>query len=74
MVIHEDSKSGDEGVAAAASEHTAALLHDLRNLLTPALLLTERLQGHADPGVRKTADRLAQSLDRAVALLAKNAP
>jgi signal transduction histidine kinase len=74
MVIHEDSKSGDEGVSVVASEETAALLHDLRNLLTPALLLTERLQGHADPGVRKTADRLAQSLDRAVALLARNAP
>jgi signal transduction histidine kinase len=74
MVIHEDMKSDGQDLAVTASAETAALLHDLRNLLTPALLLTERLQGHADPGVRKTADRLAQSLDRAVALLARNAP
>ena len=74
MAIHEDTKSDGEGLVVAASEETAALLHDLRNLLTPALLLTERLQSHEDPGVRKTADRLAQSLDRAVALLARNAP
>lgn len=42
--------------------------HDLRNILATASLVSERLVESDDPDVRRTAPRLLESLDRAVAL------
>lgn len=41
--------------------------HDLRNLLAPAQLLSDRLAHLADPAVRKLAPKLVATLDRAIA-------
>jgi len=41
--------------------------HDLRNLLSPAQLLSDRLANLADPSVRKLAPKLMATLDRAIA-------
>jgi signal transduction histidine kinase len=41
--------------------------HDLRNLLSPAQLLSDRLAHLADPAVRKLAPKLVATLDRAIA-------
>jgi signal transduction histidine kinase len=41
--------------------------HDLRNLLSPAQLLSDRLAHLADPSVRKLAPKLLATLDRAIA-------
>ena len=39
--------------------------HDLRGALSPALLMGERLQSHADPAVRRAADSVVRAIDRA---------
>jgi signal transduction histidine kinase len=41
--------------------------HDLRNLLSPAQLLSDRLANLADPAVRRLAPKLIATLDRAIA-------
>jgi signal transduction histidine kinase len=41
--------------------------HDLRNLLSSAQLLSDRLAGLADPAVRRLAPKLMAALDRAIA-------
>lgn len=41
--------------------------HDLRNLLSPAQLLSDRLAHLADPAVRRLAPKLIATLDRAIA-------
>jgi signal transduction histidine kinase len=46
----------------------AKISHDLRNLLTTAQLLADRIEGSADPAVRRTAPKLVNSLDRAIKL------
>ncbi|MGB8818820.1 MAG: HAMP domain-containing sensor histidine kinase [Rhizobiaceae bacterium] len=40
--------------------------HDMRNMLAPAQLLSDRLTDLEDPAVRKIAPRLLRALDRAV--------
>jgi signal transduction histidine kinase len=40
--------------------------HDLRNLLAPAQLLSERLETSSDPMVRKIAPKLLSTIERAV--------
>jgi len=44
------------------------LAHDVRGALTPALLMTERLESHADPAVRLAAAVVAKAMDRAAEL------
>lgn len=46
----------------------AKIAHDLRNSLTTAQLVSDRLSGSADPTVRQSAPRLARAIARAVAL------
>lgn len=53
---------------AALGEAVAKISHDLRNMLTVATLMADRLESSADPAVRRTAPKLISSLDRAVNL------
>lgn len=53
---------------AALGEAVAKINHDLRNILTSAQLVSDRLAGNADPGVRKMGERLVRSIDRGVSL------
>ncbi len=46
----------------------AKISHDLRNILTTASLMADRLEGSDDPAVQRTAPKLLQSLSRAVNL------
>lgn len=46
----------------------AKIGHDLRNMLTTAQLLADRIDASADPGVRRTAPKLVISLARAISL------
>ena len=46
----------------------AKISHDLRNLLTTAQLLADRIEASADPAVRRTAPKLVNSLARAINL------
>ncbi len=54
---------------AALGTGLGTLSHDLRGVLSPALMAAERLQLHADPAVRRSADVLVRSVERAIALL-----
>jgi signal transduction histidine kinase len=53
---------------AGLGEAVAKINHDLRNILTTAHLLTDRLESSADPMVSRVAPKLLRSLDRATAL------
>lgn len=53
---------------AALGGAVAKISHDLRNLLTTAQLLADRIEASADPAVRRTAPKLVHSLSRAIAL------
>jgi signal transduction histidine kinase len=54
---------------AALGTVVAKVSHDLRGILTPALLSAERLQMNADPRVRRAGEVLAQAVDRATDLV-----
>jgi signal transduction histidine kinase len=43
--------------------------HDLRGILSPALLTAERLQSHADPKVSRAGDVLVRAVERATELV-----
>src|SRR5690606_12480855 len=46
----------------------AKISHDLRNMLTTAQLLADRIESSNDPAVRRTAPKLVASLSRAIQL------
>lgn len=46
----------------------AKISHDLRNILTVATLMADRLEGSEDPAVQRTTPKLISSLSRAVNL------
>ncbi len=53
---------------AEVGQSVRKLVHDLRNALVTAQLLSDRLQGHADPKVQSGADVMSRSLERALYL------
>jgi len=53
---------------AEVGQSVRKLVHDLRNALATAQLLSDRLQGHDDPRVRSGADVMSRSLERALDL------
>ncbi len=53
---------------AALGAAVAKISHDLRNMLTTAQLLADRIEGSEDPAVRRTAPKLVNSLARAASL------
>lgn len=54
---------------AALGAALAKVSHDLRGILAPALLTAERLQGNADPALRRTGDSIARTVERATELM-----
>ncbi len=54
---------------AALEAAASTLRHDLRGALSPALMVTDRLVAHADPGVVRAGQAVVRSIDRASALL-----
>ncbi len=54
---------------AALTATIAKASHDARGVLSPALLAAERLQGHDDPAVQRTADLLLASIQRVTDVL-----
>jgi hypothetical protein len=53
---------------AQLGEAVAKISHDLRNILTVATLMADRLEGIDDPTVKRTTPKLVSSLTRAVNL------
>ena len=54
---------------AALGAALARVSHDLRGILAPALLTAERLQGNADPALRRIGDSIARTVERATELV-----
>ncbi len=54
---------------AALGTVVAKVSHDVRGILSPALLQADRLRKHADPAVRTAGDSLVQAVDRAIDLV-----
>ena len=52
--------------------HTAMLRHDLRGVLSPALMMSDRLLNHADPAVQRAGAAVVRSIERATELLASS--
>ena len=53
---------------AQLGEAVAKISHDLRNILTVATLMADRLEGSEDPTVQRTTPKLFSSFSRAVSL------
>jgi len=49
---------------------TAALRHDLRGALSPALIMSDRLVDSADPAIRRAGEAVVRSIEQAATLLA----
>ena len=47
----------------------AALRHNLRGALSPALMMADRLIAHGDPAVQRAGEIVVRSIDRATALI-----
>ena len=50
---------------AELESQNSALRHDVRGILSPALLTADRLAAHADPKVAKAADAMIRAVERA---------
>ncbi len=59
---------GQKTRLAALGEAVAKINHDLRNILTSAQLVSDRLATSKDPKVRTMGERLVRAIDRGVAL------
>ena len=53
---------------------TSSLRHDLRGLLSPALLVADRLLAHADPAVVRAGETVVKAISRAEARLRETKP
>ncbi len=66
-------RSGEAALAARLESYraaTAALRHDLRGVMSPALMMSDRLVNHADPAVQRAGQAVVRSIERSTALLA----
>lgn len=57
------------GALASRTEQLRKLRHDLRGALSPALLVADRLTGHADPAVQRSGQIMMRTVERATLLL-----
>ena len=70
------STSEQHGEAAALvqleayRDYTMALRHDIRGVLSPALMMSDRLINHEDKGVQRAGHAVVRSVERVTALLA----
>jgi hypothetical protein len=48
--------------------------HDLRGILSPAMMVAERLQNSPDPAISRAGAIILESLDRAVTTISEATP
>ena len=51
--------------------HLSGLRHDIRGILSPAMLVSDRLLSHAEPGVRRAGEVMVRVVERAATRLAE---
>lgn len=59
---------------AALEAATSSLRHDVRGMLSPALLVADRLLAHADPKVVRAGETVAKAVKRAIDRLTATRP
>lgn len=64
----EPSVKPDPAIEGAA---ITALRHDLRGILSPAMLIADRLASHEDPSVQRAGTVITRTVERAAARLAE---
>lgn len=60
-----------EQTIAAGRAHLTALRHDIRGVLSPALIMSDRLVNHPDPAIQRAGQAVIHAIERAAALLAE---
>ena len=56
---------------AALEETTASLRHDIRGMLSPGMLVSDRLLTHEDPKIVRSGETIIRAITRATARLAE---
>lgn len=73
--VQAEAARADAATSAAAAQladieaRAATLRHDLRGVLSPALMVTDRLLNHKDPGVQRAGQAVVRSVQRATDLI-----
>lgn len=64
--LHERVLLAGQGQARLAELEaaTATLRHDLRGILSPSLMMADRLLDHADPKIRRVGEVMVQTVER----------
>ncbi len=66
------AEAGAAGVTLAELRaHLSGLRHDLRGILSPAMLVSDRLLDHADPGIHRAGEVMVRVVERTLARLAE---
>lgn len=67
-----DAASAAQVELAEVRSQLSSLRHDLRGILSPTLLVADRLTSSADPGIRRAGDVMVRTVERATARLAEH--
>ena len=73
----EASEASAAAMAARLSDvetRAASLRHDLRGVLSPALMVTDRLVNNPDPSVQRAGQAVIRSIERATAIIQASKP
>lgn len=72
LVVHAATRppAAETGKLVQEAERAAALRHDLRGALSPALMVADRLSSSEDPSTRRAGLTVVRSIERATSLLA----
>ena len=68
-------RNAEQALAAELEAHSAAtarMRHDLRGILSPALMMSDRLLRHDDPAVKRAGQAVVRSIERATVALSVN--
>ena len=72
FLLGKDPAALDDAPLQNALAANSQLRHDIRGALSPALLVADRLTGHAEPGVVKAGNTVVRAVQRATEILEAN--
>ncbi|MBB2201209.1 hypothetical protein [Gluconacetobacter tumulisoli] len=64
-----DKTESNDAESSAGAHRTRRVLHDVRGLLSPAVLMADKLTTHPDPQVRDAAECILNAVEQAVGRL-----
>ena len=72
FLLGREGEPAGDGRLQEALAANSQLRHDIRGALSPALLVSDRLTGHKEPGVVKAGDTVVRAVQRATEILEAN--